>query len=548
MTARALRALGAAAVISLACAERPGAPERSSPFDPAGPTGGDPFALAATRAGSAIVLDWNDVRVAESAGYTVYRSRDLETILAGGDTILAAGLDSSGFRDERPLHGTTSYYAVTVRNAHGDESLRSAATAVRLELGPSLEIRTRDDEASFLTDSRHVKLRVIATDATALLLSNHVEDGELVAPESLAYTAEPIDWELETNPPATSPAKSVYARALYAGADTASAVFADTIVARTPAFQLRVDGSSREPVVTGRRNVAVGIYSLASTNDPPLGADSLQIAFAWPSEGPWRAFPGEESGYVVDAALAGAALDTLYVAVKNDFGLAGVDSVLVRGDSLLGARIVVNNAAEPDESPATRLDRVNVHVIGANATAICLSNTPIPPCTAFDSLEFSVRDFWSLAPPPSGGEAVVYAIVANEWRPEGGAVLVDSIAVEIAPLEIVIAYPDPFFGLVYGESTAVEGLARSRTFGPDVESISIVAAGDTLEDVFFFRTSAADTFDVEFFATWALPETGPDTLAAIVATAIDASGARASDTLAIDIFAPAGAPPRRAGR
>jgi len=547
MTGRALRAFGVVIALSLACAERPDAPRRSSPFDPEGPSGGDPFALAAQRSGAVINLDWNDVRVAESAGYTVYRSRDLESILTGADTILASGLDSSGFRDERPLHGATSYYAVTVRNARGEESLRSAATAVRLDLAPSIELRTRDDEAAFFSDTRRVKVRVIATNAVMILVSNRLEEGELVEPESLAYTIDPIDWELEPNPPGVSLSKYVFARALYAGVDTASAVFSDTMVTRIPAFQLRVDGSPQDAIVTGRRSVSVGIYSLASTNDPPLGADSVQFAFGRPFEALWRAFPDEASGFTLDAELAGAAPDTMYVLVKNDFGVAGIDSVFVRGDSLLGASIVLNNSDIPEETGATRLDRVNVHVVGANATAICLSNAPIPPCTPFDSLEFSVREFWPLAR-PAAGQAVVYAIVANAWRPEGAAVLADSIAVEIAPLEIVIAYPDPFFGVSYGDSTAVEGLARARAFGPDIERISVVAAGDTLEDLFVFRASASDTFDVEWAATWAVRESGPDTLASIIATVFDEAGASVSDTLAIDIFQPVSGARRGAAR
>ncbi len=537
MTARALRALGVLVVLTLACSERPDAPVRSSPFDPSNPSGGDPFALVARRAGAVINLDWNDVRVQASLGYTVYRSRTLESILTDPDTILAAGLDSSAFRDERPLYGTTSYYAVTIRNARGEESIRSEAAAARLELSPSIELRTRDDEPAFFTDSRFVKLRVIATDADTILLSNTIEEGELVAPERLAYTTEAIDWELETNPPGVSLSKSVYARALYAGVDTASAVFADTMVTRTPGFQILVDGIAEGVIVTGRKNVAVSITSLASTNDPPPGADSVQFAFGRPFDAPWQPFPDEASAFTLDATLASGSLGTLYVLVKNDLGVAGVESAFVRGDSLLGASIIINNSLEPTQTSTTRLDHVNVHVVGASATAICLSNAPIPPCTAFDSLEFSLRDFWPLAR-PADGAAVVYAIVANEWRPEGATVLVDSIIVEVAPLEIVILYPDGF-DVAYGDSTAIEGLARARAFGPNITSISIVADGDTISDVFRFPAAASDTFDVEWAATWAVREAGPDTLTEIIATVIDDEGGRASDTLAINIFQPA---------
>ncbi|MFN0151278.1 MAG: hypothetical protein ACKVU1_11305 [bacterium] len=534
---RALRAVGVLLFLTLACSERPDAPARSSPFDPSNPNGADPFALVAQPTGAVINLDWNDVRVAESLGYSVYRSRSLASLLTDPDTILAAGLDSSGFRDERPLHGTTSYYAVTIRNARGEESVRSEAAAARLTLSPSIEVRRSDGEATFFTDSRFVKLRVIATDADSILLSNRIEKGELVEPARLAYTTESIDWELETNPPGVSLSKSVYARALYAGIDTASAIFADTLVTRVPGFQILVDGIADGVIVTGRKKVAVSVTSRASTNDPPPGADSVQFALGRPFEAPWQAFPDEASGFTLDAVLETAALDTLYVLVKNDIGVAGVESAFVRGDSLLDASIVINNSLEPAAAATTRLARVNVHVVGANATAICLSNAPIPPCTEFEPFESSPRESWPLARPAGDGAAIVYAIVANEWRPEGAAVLVDSINVQIASLQIVIFYPDGF-DVSYGDSTAVEGSARARAFGPDIANISIVADGDTLDDVAIFPSAASDTFDVDWSATWAVREAGPDTLTSIIATVTDAEGGRASDTLAINIFQP----------
>ena len=524
---------------SLACTERPDPPERTNPFDPGGLSGGDPFQLTAKLTGSAVDLNWNDIALPGHLGYTVYRSHDVASVVSNPDTILVVGHDSSGFRDENPIHGSSSAYVVTVLSALGEETLRSQAAPVELELGPHIEIRTGEDEASFFTDSRHVKVRVSALGATGVLLSNAIADSELVDPESVPYTGASIDWELTRNPPDTTFSRIVRARVVY-GDDSMSAVIADTILTRNPPVQIWVDSFTDSLALAGRRTVTVSFHLAVASPLPPPGADSIEVTLSPPFTGAWQPFPDSTSGYAVEVPLEGPGLDTLYARVMNDIGHIGIDSMLVRADSLEGGVIVLNNSPFPGEVPTTRRDRVNVHVVGVDATEICLSNQPVPPCFEFAPLDSLGRVEWMLEG-PGDRTVVVYAILANEWRPEGGGVLLDSIEVESDSLLVRIRPPGTL-EVTLGDTTRVSGIARRRTFGPEI-AIEVFAGGEPLE-VETTPATAADTVDAFWSALWTAPDTLPaDPTAAqeagkVIARIRDEGGDTASDSLAFNLSPP----------
>ena len=535
---RRLAFLAAAALAaSFACTERPDPPQRTNPFDPGGATGGDPFQLTATISGSSVDLNWNDIDLPGHFGYTVYRGRDATTVVSDPDTILAVGLDSSGFRDESPIHGSSSAYVVTVLSPLGEETLRSQAAPAELTLPAHIEIRTRADESSFFTDSRHVKIRVSALGATGVLLSNALSDSELVDPDSFPYTDTSIDWELTRNPPDTTFFRIVHARVVYGG-DSSSAVIADTILTRIPPLQIRVDGVADSLALAGRRSVTVSFRLAAASPLPPPGADSVEIAFSRPFAGAWQPFPDSASGYAVEAPLERPELDTLYARVMNDVGHIGIDSLPVRADSLAGGMIVLNNSRLPSERESTRRDRVMVHVVGVGATEICLSNDPIPPCFEFAPLDSAGSIEWTLEA-PADRTVVVYAILANEWRPEGAGVLLDAIEVEGDSLLVRITTTD--LEVTLGDTLTLSGIARRRTFGPEIAAIEVFASGKQLELDTMPRT-AADTVDVRWLAEWVVPDSLPaDTTGAagkVVARVSDKGGDTASDTLVFNLSPP----------
>jgi hypothetical protein len=481
---------------ALACTERPDPPVRSNPFDPGGPAGGEPFQLTARASGSWVDLDWNDIALPGHLGYTVYRGRDSATVVSNPETILVFGHDSSGFRDENPVHGGTNAYVVTVLNALGEETLRSDATPAALALPAHVEIRSRDDESTFFTDSRHVKVRVSALVATSVLVSNALADSDLVDPESVPYTGASFDWELTRNPPDTTLFRIVYARVVY-GADSSSSVISDTIATRTPPVQIRVEGVADSVALAAQRTVTVSFRLAAASPLPPPAADSVEIAFSRPFQNAWLPFPDSASGYAVEVSLERPGLDTLYARVMSDMGNIGIDSLPVRADSLEGGMILVNNSLFPVDAPTTRRDRVIVHVIGVGAKEICLSNEEIPPCFEFAPLDSAGRIEWMLEN-PGDESARVYAIVANDWRPEGAGVLFDAIDVEIVPLFVGITPPIDLEA-TFGETLMVSGIARRRTFGPEIEAIEVFGGGKPLE-VETMPATAADTVDVMWSA------------------------------------------------
>jgi len=526
-------ALVVAALIAGSCAKRPSAPGRDNPLDPENPaTGGDPFHLAARAERGVVVLTWDEVPIAGSVGYSVYRSRAAESLATAPDT-LADSLGATTFSDATPIHAASSYYVVTVRNARGEESLRSVAAGVRLDLPPLVVVRVPGCVSCATTDRRLVEVLVLAEDADSVHLASARDTTALVGAVSFPYTGTPIAWTLPASASQDETSKAVHGRVRHVDGSF-TAIESDTIAVTPITLHLTVDGLSEGPVTTGRRTVALAFRRAPTDSQPPAGAESLEVWLDSPPPGNWTPFTPDTA-----LALADAALDTLHARVKNDFGLEARDSVSVRGDSLLGATILVNNSGFPVDATSTGLCRVNVHVRGAQATRICLSNVPVPPCAAFEDLS-GFRAGWALRLSSVGADTTVrvYAILANEWRPEGGEVLSDEILVRSDTLSVAFTSPDPFTtGYVLGADTTLAGVARAGTCGPAVRSVLVLAGDDTIGAATLEPAAASDSVDVVWRRDWTV--SGAVGQIVLSAHATDDSGSTAVASVLVDIL-PAG--------
>jgi hypothetical protein len=564
---RAAAIVVAALVATAGCSERPDGPRRDNPLDPKNPGAAEnPFALTATQRGSVVDLDWQDVEIAESAGYAVYRSRTAESVVSAPDTILAIGLEESFFRDQRPLHDGVSYYLVTVRNARGEESFRSEAVTAEIELPPHIEILNASRQLAATTPTRDVRVRFLSGAASAFVLSNALDGEDLaspdtfppgvvlpdtIPPDSIPYVGLEIPWRLDPAASSDDTLRVVFGRVIHPGGE-ASPILSDTVRASAPAFQAHVGGQADSVVTTGRRTIALGIRVSNLVPTLPAGADSFEVSFSREFTGAWQAFPDSTSGVTVPVALRGPDLDSIFVRVRNSIGLAAVDAIAVKADSLEGGALVLNNVAAPTEIAVTRFERVNVHVTGARATAICLANEPVPPCAAFDSLAGTVRADWPLPSPPGAGVRV-NAILANEWRPEGAGVLSDTITIQPDSVRVTFRSAtrrDSTIAisrlgtteLLLGAATTIAGGARGRNFGASIASVALfeLAEGGAIEipGVTLREPDPGDSVDVVWEAAWQIPEADADGMATLAAAATDSVGTVARDTVRVVLVAP----------
>ncbi len=519
-----------AAFLAGACTERPSAPARDNPFDPENPaTGGDPFHLAARAERGVVVLTWDEVPIAGSVGYSVYRSRAAESLAVAPDT-LADSLGATTFTDTVPIHSATSYYVVTVRNARGGESLRSAAAGVRLDLPPLLLVRVRGCATCATTERRLVDVVVLAEDADSVHLASARDSTNLVGALSFPYTGTPISWTLPASASEDETRKPVHGRVRRLDGSFTTIV-SDTIEVTPITLHLTVDGLAEGPVSTGRRTVALAFRRAAADSQPPAGAESLEVWLDSPPPG-WTPFTSDSA-----LALAGAAPDTIHARVKNEFGLEARDSVAVRGDSLLGATILVNNMRLPLDVASTGTCRVNVHVSGGQATRICLSNAPIPPCLGFEDFS-GFRAGWPLDSTDVGTTARVYAILANEWRPEGGEVLSDDILVRDAPLSVAFTTPSLSApgSFALGADSTLAGIARGRTCRSSVQSVVLFAGADSIGTATLEAAAPSDSVDVIWRRVWRVAgAVGPIELSALV---IDSEQDSAEATIQVEVYAP----------
>ena len=102
-----------------------------------------PYGLKAVAGSGEVRLDWADSRAGDVSHYTVYRSL---TETFGPENLLAGSVDVSQYLDRTAINGTTYYYAVSITDTGGRESVRSSPVAATPKGHPPTAVLTADTD------------------------------------------------------------------------------------------------------------------------------------------------------------------------------------------------------------------------------------------------------------------------------------------------------------------------------------------------------------------------------------------------------------------
>lgn len=466
--AAAAFAIAAAIAAAHGCTERPGEPARSNPLDPAGDGGErDLLSLRATLTATAVNLFWQAIPVEGRNGYRIYRraAGDAEFTLI--DEAVAGAV---GYRDAEPIHDALNIYAVTVVNGRREESSLAAFAADTVDVPPQLIIGTAEEPLdTTATRDVHVVFYSARAESVFVADSTHAdpENGTQLA-GATGYLPDPNGYEYRLGPGHGSDNTKVVHARVKRGDGSLSPIASATVFVRPLSIRLTVDGRADGPVATGRRAIAVAVASAA--------AESMETTFADSFTGAWAPFLE-----AFEESLAAPGPATLRVRVLDGFGEIAGDSIEVAGDDLAGARLSFDG-----DAAQTRRCAATVEARDGAVTRICLSASPIAapgqaPCENLVPYTGPVAD-WPL--PPCAQIARVYAVVANDWVPQGRVLDApeEIFAVRAVP---TVEFTTPSVSgdtIVVNEPVAFDGVAIGASCGDAVDSLSLYVRWIALDD------------------------------------------------------------------
>jgi hypothetical protein len=458
----ALCLCAAALVATLQCSESPEAPERTNPFDPGGVSAGDDaLNLRAFFLGDDVSLFWSAVPIEGLDGARVYRlawdSEAFEFIGELPATVL-------GFRDNEPHRDTLNVYAVTVLNAGGEESSLDAFAHDTVDVPPLLVIGT-EDEPLDSTATRLVHVSFYSERAESVFLADSTVsiDGvpELISP--IGYLPDPAgyDFLLREGAP-NNHMRSVFGRTRRTDG-TLSPIASDAVTFPGLSLAISVDGDGVGPRVTGRRSVAVALAT--------AGAESMEVTFDSTFSGDWSPFSA-----AFEESLPGPGARVLRARVRDTFGAVAQDTFRVVGDMLDSVRLVIDG-----DAVQTRLCTATVEALGGAVLRICLSSQElleVPDSVCFEGPPYDGPiEKWPLE--PCGDFAHAYAVVANDWMPQGRVVqMSDSIFVVGESSDLAFISPDTSGAdtLVIGRETLLRGMGSETGCSGPTDSVFVLAS------------------------------------------------------------------------
>lgn len=479
--------------LTVGCDDKPVEPVFDNPLDPAGPAGGDPFAVTAAYVDGKVAVTWTAVELEGVAGYEVFHSllpdRDFRLVLAVESTLTAVMIE-----DFSP--NVENYYKVRAVDAVGNASAISGVTAARLLTPPYLQI----GDTTFV-HSRNAVVRV----STALGDTAEIDDGPgfdspLVRALTAGDTLE-IDWDLG-DADSVGAFKHVYLRVSTAGVWSETAH--DSVrVAFSPVFQL-----SGAPATVASRQLDLAI----------LGEGVHQMRFAPSGEAladsAWLPGAAAYSGYSISAEPAA---QEVYAELASDFGFSLLDTLTAVPDSLLSPSFILEGGSEASSDYEFSL--------AATAVATRMRFAESPEDLALTAWSpYSTTGSFTHGACAGDPLKIVYGQFDNDWFVS--PVVTDTMLwVQPQPLQIDF---DPVESVLSAAPAVLTGTAIASTCGPGLDLVE-VDAGDG-----FAPASGL----AEWSFVWDVPTVMADSTAAVSARVI-AGADTAFATIDLLIVAPA---------
>ncbi|MFH1844104.1 MAG: hypothetical protein ABIF77_12935 [bacterium] len=441
-----LTILGLALSLALGCAGRPDDPSLDNPFDPEGPSGGDPFQLSARKIGNTVSLSWIAPDHPDIAKYNILHS--LEN--GGFSAIDTAAGGNNSYIHRTPAANLTNYYKVQAVNSAGETTNISRVTADSVRTPPYLEI----NEGLSSTASRFVTLTIGTRVGDTVWIADNADfadSTELAAtPGDTTIT---LDWELtlvqdEFGQPADSNDVYKYVYLQVFDGDEASPVAVDSV---------KIDFEPRITIAGNPATVASNIVDLEIDNS---GVDSMRLAASAEelATALWLAGADSYPGFVL-----GDDLGPFFVFGEflGDFGFTSSGFLQVIPDDLQAASFVIADDAEFTDDAL-----VEIHS-DAVATQMRFSESP----DLSDAVWIDYADTTSLTLSEGGGVKPVYGQFRNHWA--DSAVLIDWITFIQQDLDVTFIAPTDNAVIRGGVPFTVAGISTAASGSPAVDQVEV---------------------------------------------------------------------------
>lgn len=423
------------------CESKPDAPAFSNPFDPDGPSDGDPFELMATLGDTNITLVWKNLSGYDLASYEVLHSLNFFGEFFTIGTVEAGDLPVVTFNYSDPDPTANHYFIIQAQNTAGEFTMTSHVVPTLVATPARVVI----NDGSSNVESRHINIRMNVTSGDSLRInqSGH-PDSEVVlaADESGAPVFYP--WDLGST----------------LGNDTTLTINVvvqnGSVLGDTNKVDLEVDFSPALSLSQGGSRVAQLFPLLAIETEGLVSmrfADSLENL----ENQPWIEGASTYSGYeLIDSANP----QTIHAEFLGDFGFSYFTQFEVTPDLLTDASFQL--VLPPD------------HISDAGTVmADCSANATLMRFN--ESLDFSVipwiayNDTATIVLSPEAGEKTIYAQYRNDFA--DSPILTDYVIHLLQPVEVAITAPAEGDIVWGGGVIRVQGTATAPSAIAPVDSV-----------------------------------------------------------------------------
>ena len=423
------------------CDSTPDTPEFNNPFDPNGPTEGDPFELVATLGDTSVSLIWNNIHGYDLVSYEVLHSLNFFGDFFSIGTVEATDLEVMNFIYQDPDPTSNHYFVIQAYDSYGNFT----ATSHIVPASVTTLARVVVNEGGGSVSSRNINIRINVTSGDSLRISQTGHpDSEVVLPAD--DTGDPVflPWDLGT-------------------ADSNDTTLTINVVVQnnsnlgdTNKVELDVNFSPTFGLIQGGTKVARINPTLVIGED---GVVSMRFADNQEdlADLPWIPATDEYSQYELEDSVNPQSIHAEFL---GDFGFSNFRQLNVTPDLLTEVSFSLN--LPPDH--ISDVSTVEAHN-NANATlmrfneSLDFTNTPW--------IAYSDTTTITLSPEP--GEKTIYAQFRNDFA--DSPIMTDYVIHLIQPVEVAITAPAENDFLMGGTTLRVQGTATSPSGIAPVDSV-----------------------------------------------------------------------------